>query len=185
MRLLLAAFVLAVTTPLYVGCGGVEEKIVHKPSDNTLAHYQLIFPSAAVAATTETVQLFVFDATNEAQNFTDCLSLVTKRKSSADLPPAPLLLSETESTPCELFETSAAEAPTAGDEGTVELSYGARTFLVVTKRNKQDYFVGCSRADLSTSESTVEVSLTPVNAAIAVPPTTCTTLSDHCASRCQ
>ena len=183
------AVVLAVAALLSAGCSSdPEEKVVHKPSDNTRAHYQVIFPSAAVAATTETMQLFVFDATNEQKDFTDCLSLVTKRKSSADLPAAPLKLSETEATPCELFETTAAgdaKQPIAGKKGTVELTYGSRTFLVVAKRSKQDYFIGCSKANLSTAETTVEISLTPASAAIAVPTTTCTTLSDRCANRCQ
>lgn len=185
----LCASVLAVAASLVAGCASeAEEKIVRKPADNTLAHYQVIFPSAAVAATTETLQLLVFDATNDQKDFTDCLSLVTKRKSSADLPAAPLKLIETESTPCELFETataSEAKQPIGGKKGTVELTYGARTFLVVAKRNKQDYFIGCSKTEVSTAETTVEVALTPASPSIAVPATMCTTLSDRCANRCQ
>ena len=63
------------------------------------------------------------------------------------------------------------------------MTYGTRSFLVVTQRASVDYFIGCATADISTSDTVVEVSVAPISATVSVPATTCATLSDKCAGR--
>lgn len=170
-----------------VACSSSTE-VVEVPAQPTTAHYQIAFPSVNVAVTTETMQVFVFDAAGGAKNGTDCLTLITKRRSGGDLPTDALKLFESEpTTPCDLLATTAASdkgEPLAGKKGVVVTGYGVRSFLVVTRRAGTDYFLGCTTREITTAGATVEVALSPANATISVPTSTCVTLSSKCAAQC-
>lgn len=175
---------LIVVAVLGVSCASSTD-VVKKPSDPTTAHYQVVFPSTAVAATTDSLQVLVFDATNASQDGTDCLTLITKRRSGAELPNAPLKIVESPSaTPCDLLASSAAQKPSPTDKGAVSVTYGNRSFLVVTERGGSDYFLGCATKDISSDDALVEIPVSPANATISVPSSTCQSLSDKCASKC-
>ncbi len=178
----------AVTLALLVAACSSSTAVVEVPAQPTIARYRVAFPSTNVAVTTETMQAFVFDATDTAKNGTDCLSLITKRRSGGELPGDALKLLESEpATPCDLLSTTAASdkgEPLAGKKGALATTYGNRSFLVVTRRGGADYFLGCTTREITSADTTVEVALSPANATISVPPSTCASLSDKCAARC-
>lgn len=174
---------LIVSAVLGVSCASSTD-VVKKPSDPTTAHYQVVFPSTAVAATTDSLQVLVFDATNAAGDGTDCLTLITKRRSGGELPGAPLKIVESApATPCDLLASNAAK-PSPTDKGAVSVTYGHRSFLVVAERGGSDYFLGCASKDISTEDTVVEIPVSPANATISVPSSPCQSLSDKCASKC-
>ena len=86
LRVVVVPFVLGVLA--LVSVAGCAAEVISVPSPPTKARYQISFPSTRVAVAAESLQVSVFDATNGAQAGTDCLSLVTKQKSKADLPKA-------------------------------------------------------------------------------------------------
>jgi hypothetical protein len=172
---------------LVVACSSSTE-VVEIPAQPTTAHYQVAFPSTNVAVTTETMQVFVFDATDTTKNGTDCLTLITKRRSGGDLPADALKLFESEpASPCDLLSTTVASdkgEPLTGKKGALATTYGNRSFLVVTRRAGADYFLGCTTRAITSTDTTVEVALSPADATISVPASMCASLSDKCAARC-
>ena len=178
----------AISVGFFVAACSSSTEVVVVPAEPTRAHYQVAFPSVNVAATTESMQVFVFDATNGTKNGTDCLTLITKRRSGGDLPSDALKLFESEpTTPCDLLATTGASdkaEPLAGKKGIVVTGYGTRSFLVVTRRAGSDYFLGCTTREITSADATVEVALSPANATISVPTSTCATLSSKCSAQC-
>jgi len=154
-------------------CG---EEVISVPSPPSGAKYQVSFASTRVAVAADAIQVLVFDATNGPQASTDCLSLITKQKSAADLPKAPLLLAQTDVVPlCDIL------ADTEGKKGQLpQVSYGKRSFLAVVKRANADFFLGCAEATLTSSDTTVDIPVTQVDETVQIPTTTCATLGDKC-----
>jgi hypothetical protein len=138
------------------------------PSPPSITEYDLRFPSTAVAVATESVQVMVFDASVPGA---DCLSLATARQSGVDLPASPVLLADTGAQPiCTLTQ----------GQGTLEVSYGLRSFFAVSQRQGQDFFFGCTQTDLEADNPPVDVWLAEAKVGTTVPVTTCLTLSQKC-----
>lgn len=157
------------------------EEVVTVPSPPSKAKYQVSFASTRIAVAAESLQVLVFDATNGPQQSTDCLSLVTKQKSRADLPKGALLVGQTDVVPlCDIL------TDTEGKKGALpEISYGKRSFLAVIKRGNADFFLGCAEATVSASDITVDIPVTQVDETVQIPTTTCATLGDKCRRTCQ
>jgi hypothetical protein len=177
----------AVVSPLLVAsCSSTD--VVQKPSEPTVARYHVLFPSTAVAVTTDTVQVFVFDAEDGMNTGTDCLTLITKQGAGGELPGEPLRVSQSEpATPCDLLASANAiesGEPIAGKKGAVSVTYGLRSFLVVARRASKDYYIGCQARQISEANIAVEIPVSQANPTIPPPVTTCATLSDKCAGRC-
>ena len=152
-----------------VGCGSDTDS-----SGPSAAAYRIEFPSTAAAVASETVQVFVFDATDASSKGTDCLTLVIKRKSKAALPGA--LAQSVPAAPCELL---------SGSKGGISgVTYGSRSFLAVTQRGDDDFFLGCSLAEVSDGGPPVEIPLAPAGPTVSVPDTDCTELSEKCSGGC-
>ena len=163
--------------PVVFGLAACGEEVVKVPSPPTSARYQINFPSTRVAVATEAIQVSVFDATNGAQAGTDCLTLITKQKTKADLPKAPLFIAQTEVIPvCDVLSGTKGALPT--------ISYGKRTFMAVAKRGNADFFLGCSEADIGSADALVDISVAQVDETTQVPTTTCPTLGDKCKNTC-
>jgi hypothetical protein len=141
-------------------------------SDPSRVEYNVTFPSTAAAVAADGLEIHVFDAAEADLAGDVCASLVVRRRSDQDLPAA--LVARTDLTPCALH---------AG-QGTLSVSYGSRAFLVVAQRARQDFLIGCAYVDLSATTAPVEIPLALFATTIAVPATTCASLSDHCAGGC-
>ena len=136
--------------PVVFGLAACAEEVVKVPSPPTKARYQISFPSTRVAVATDAIQVTVFDATNPRSG-TDCLTLITKQKTKADLPKAPLFITQTDVSPiCDVLSGTKGALPT--------ISYGKRTFMAVAKRGNADFFLGCAEADIGTGDALVDIS---------------------------
>lgn len=163
-----------------VGIAACGEEVVKVPSPPTNARYQVSFASTRVAVAADAIQVSVFDATNGAPSGTDCLTLITKQKSKADLPKAPLLLAQTDVVPiCDILSTETATGG-ASKGALPTITYGKRTFLAVVKRGTTDFFLGCAEAEIGTADVLVDIQVTQVDETVQVPATTCATLGDKC-----
>jgi hypothetical protein len=172
---------LAALAALAACFGGCKEDVTQVPAAPTPAHYQVSFPSTAAAVGADTVQVMVFDATKADAS---CLTLVTKVKSNADLPKAPIRLAETELVPlCTLLASPADGGAAPGR--LADISYGRRSFLASTKRGTAEYFIGCVEATVSSRDFTVEIPVLPVNETTLPPATACATVGDKCAGTCK
>ncbi len=173
--------VMALLAPLAMLVSACGEEVVTVPAKPTNAKYQLSFASTRIAVAADAIQVTVFDATNGAQTSTDCLSLITKQKSAADLPKGALLIGQTEVVPiCDVFNDA------EGKRGALpEISYGKRSFLAVVKRGTADFFLGCAEANVTASEITVDIPVTQADETVQIPTTTCANLSDKCKNSCR
>jgi hypothetical protein len=161
-----------VTATAIALCGAAllacSQPVDHVASPPTSAQYQVTFPSTAVAVASDTVQVLVFDASATGA---DCLSLVTARRTGAQLPKGAALLLDTGAVQtCDL----------AAGQGTFQVSYGSRSFFAIAQRAGQDFFTGCTQADVEANIAPVNISLAQDKTGTTVPPTTCTSLSEKC-----
>ena len=141
-------------------------------SDPSRIEYDVTFPSTAAAVAVDGLEIHVFDAARPDIAGDVCASLVVRRRSGQDLPAS--LVARSDLTPCAL----------RAGQGTLGVSYGSRAFLVVAQRARQDFLIGCAHVELSATTAPVEIPLALFATTIAVPPTTCASLSDHCAGGC-
>jgi hypothetical protein len=158
MKRLAAALILA------LGCSSSSS------SGPTTGTYTLAFPSIAAAVAAEQVQVLVFDAADAG--LTTCTDLVIARRSKQALPPT--IAESTLVTPCDM----------AAGRGQVSVSYGPRAVLAVAERGGADYLIGCAVQQVGAGNAQVPVQLALATTTVAVPPTTCASLTDHCANRC-
>jgi hypothetical protein len=128
------------------------------------------FPSTAAAVAAEEVQVLVFDATDAGASF--CTDLVVARRSQQALPPA--IAESKVVTPCEM----------AAGKGEVTIPYGLRAVLGVAQKGGQDYLIGCALQQVGSGDAQVPVQLALASTTVAVPSTTCVSLTDYCAVRC-
>lgn len=136
------------------------------------SQYEIVFPSTAAAIATDQVEILVFDT---SMPDTDCLSLLTTRQAGAPLPEAPTLV----------FDSQAIDtcSLTTGS-GTLDVSFGERSFLVIAQRGGSDLFTGCAQTDLEADSATIVVPIAQAGTATALPDTACTSLSQKCAGGC-
>lgn len=168
---------LFVTVGSLAACG---EEVVTVASPPTSAQYQVSFGSIKIAVAAESLQVTVFDATNAQKDGTDCLTLITKERSGADLPGGALRLGQTGVVPvCDIVLDTASD-PAARKGALPAISYGKRTYLAVTKRGTADFFIGCASADLTANSAPVDIPLSQADVTVQVPDTTCATLGDKC-----
>jgi hypothetical protein len=140
------------------------------PSPPTASEYDIEFPSTAAAVSVDTIQTFVFSASTPQ---TDCPSLLVARRTGAGLP---TVLAQTDPVPlCGLLDGGVGQL--------LDVGYGTVSFLVVAQRQNTDYFSGCTLTTLSATSAPVSVQLQQVTIA-SLPPTTCTSVSDHCKGIC-
>jgi hypothetical protein len=161
------------------------QKVEETPSPPTNASYAINFPSTSTAVATDTVEVLAFDATDAIATASDCLTLITKQKSQADLPKAPVLLARTQVTPvCSLLDGTGGADAGASLGALAGLTYGKRTLLAVGRRQGQDFVIGCATAEITSAESTIEIQVQPANETVVVPQTACTSVSDKCNGGC-
>ena len=141
-------------------------------SDPSRIEYDVTFPSTAAAVAADGVEIHVFDAAKPDVAGDVCASLIVRRRTGQDLPAA--LVARSDLTPCAL----------RAGQGALAVSYGSRAFLVVAQRARQDFLIGCAYVELSATTAPVEIPLALFATTIAVPTTTCPSLSDHCAGGC-
>jgi hypothetical protein len=137
-------------------------------SPPTTLTYEIEFPSTAAAVSVETLQTFVFSTSTSG---TDCPSLLVARESQSQLPTS---LAQTNPVPlCNVLSGKAGQVP--------DVAYGPVSVLVVGQRGGADYMSGCTLASLSSTSGPVPVQLQLDNAT-ALPDTTCTTVTQFCAT---
>ena len=148
-------------------CG--EGKVVTVEDPPVPLAYTLAFPSVAVAATTETVKVSVFNGDDPQA----CQELVLKLASGQSLPKS---LAETnELAPCAFAN---------GDPATqVEVPFGAHAILAVGKLEGKRYVVGCTVQGVQPNSPPISISLA-LTGMLAVPATKCTQLSQKCSNQC-
>jgi hypothetical protein len=158
---------------LLAGCTqGVDER----QSPPTTVTYDLTFLQTAEVVATDTVQVFVFDATQKGG---DCLSLVGKRSAGTQaFSNAPLTQSAAAS-PCALLGGDASNAGAV-----VGVTYGPRSFFAIAQRQSLDFFLGCAETDVEPNVAVVSIALEPANATVVVPSTSCMSLSGKCSGQC-
>jgi hypothetical protein len=133
--------------------------------------YEIAFPSIAAAVAVDTVQVLVFDTS-------DCTTLVESRRSGQPLPPT--ILAGPPTSPCSL----------ASGGGSLSVSNGNRALLAIAQypdpvtHQDKDFLIGCVVQNIADGSAVVPIRLTLINQTVAVPPTTCMTLSQHCSKQC-
>jgi len=140
-------------------------------ADPSTGTYTVAFPSTAAAVATDTVKVIAFDVA-DAGSALICADLVLARRSNQALP-TPVAESK-EISPCDL----------ASGKGQLTLTYGPRAVLAVAQKSGVDYLIGCAVENVGEGSEQVPVQLALASATVVVPPTTCTTLSDHCGNHC-
>jgi hypothetical protein len=159
----------AVAIALGIACfGACSSKEATAPSGGS---YTITFPSTAAAVATDTVEVLVFDVA-DAGPADICPTLMSARRSNQSLPAA--LVDATPTSPCDL----------AAGRGAVTVSYGVRAVLAIAKKGTSDYLLGCAIQNIGEGSTQVPVQLALATTALTVPPTTCASLSDHCANKC-
>jgi hypothetical protein len=133
--------------------------------------YTISFPSTAAAVAADSVKVFVFDAADGGAQL--CPTLVIARRSNQALPTA--LVEAPAVSPCDL----------AAGKGAVTISYGTRAVLAVAQKGPSDFLIGCAIQNIGEGSTQVPVQLALAATTVDVPSTTCGTLGDHCAGRCQ
>jgi hypothetical protein len=127
--------------------------------------FEVQFPSAQAAALTENVKVFAFKGAS-------CTDLIKLRQTKQALPAS---AAETALiTPCQLFN---------GAGNTFDLPLNADYALLAVGLIKgDDVFVGCTSEKAFGTTKALPISLTFVSAEKAIGKTSCTKLSDLCAS---
>jgi hypothetical protein len=141
------------------------------PSPPAAGQYQIDFPSVLAAVDSDSVEVYQFDAT---QAGADCLSLMVARSAKAALPAAPALLADTGAVDtCSLTP----------DGGSLGVTFGQRSLLVVTQRCGQDLLLGCAQTDFAVGSGPVTVYLA-LSKIGQLPANGCTSLSQKCGGGC-
>ena len=141
--------------------------------------YTLEFPSTAAAIATDYVQVLVFDA-NGANRDTICGNLITQRLTSPDSltpsvnPPAPA---------ANICQMHAGTLP-------ITVPYGEHALLAIGEKKKgdaatTDFLIGCALMSIGDGDAPVPIALRLVSVNQPVPQTTCASVGDFCALKCQ
>jgi hypothetical protein len=121
------------------------------------------------------VQVFAYSTSvlgaGDASAASACETLVEQSRTN-NLMASPVASSKIV-TPCDLM----------GGKGTVSVPYGNYAFLAVAQTSPNvDFLVGCVEQTISSSNTMVTIPLTLAGATDSVPMTSCTTLSQACAT---
>lgn len=144
------------------------------PGQAVTGTYTVTFPSVAAAVATNKLQVYVFD---ESDGSNQCGSLVQKQKAGAQLPATVVA-----SSPVSIcsFENASSTSNNLG------VPFGTYEVMVVAlDATGADFLIGCTSQTFSASQATVSVPLTFASSQTSVPPTSCSSLSQHCSSGCQ
>lgn len=144
----------------------------------TEGSYTVVFPSTAAAVATDVVQVLVFDVTSAAERSSLCQDLVTTRltrpgslaRSAAPVPSANI---------CEML---------AGQKS-VTVDYGEKALLVVAQRKDErdqlvDFLLGCAVMTIGRGDAPLPIPLRLVSVDAPVPSTSCGSVGEFCAGRC-
>jgi hypothetical protein len=154
--------------PLVLAC--TSGSSASSPSGGT---YTITFPSTAAAVATDSVQVLVFDAGQDAAGVEHvCPGLVQLRRTHQQLPPR--LLEAPPASPCDLL----------GGTGTVTIPYGSRALLAVAERGGRDFLIGCSIENVTQNSELSPIDLTLIDDQTTVPATGCAKSSDFCQHKC-
>lgn len=159
MSTIRASFTFAALALATVACASKQE------SNPPEVAFEVQFPSAQAAATTDNVKVYAFANGS-------CTDLIKLRQTKQPLPPStaetPLI------TPCELY---------AGADNKFDLSLNQDyALLAVGQVAGQDVFVGCTVQKAFGSTKALPISLTFIDNLQKVRATNCTKLSDKCAA---
>jgi hypothetical protein len=132
--------------------------------------YVIAFQSTAQAIATSDVRMYVFEASTLSSS-EPCLDLLSLRESGQDLP----------ATVLEEGPTSACELARGGTSFDVPLE--SLAILVVAETPAGDFARGCALHAFTADDPSVTIALA-LAPGRAVPSTTCTSLSEHCAGGC-
>ena len=156
---------------LLVGVSSCSSKEAADPVPLSVA---IEFPSTAAAVVTDSVQLTLFDASQ------DCRSLITLRKTDQPLPRS---VTNRVSTPCELQSGAALDAPRG-------MNY---TLLAVAQVADKDFLIGCVRETsfgevlplpVALDYVSNDFTLTTIEKQSPGVTTRCARLTDKCAAKC-
>ncbi len=130
--------------------------------------YTLEFPSKQAAIATESLKVYVFDASQ------DCTTLMQSRRAGGVLPTA---LAETAAAPlCDYISGA------AGLE--IELDANDYVVFAVAQRENLDMLLGCARQRVDTATEHTPVVLTLADETRPIPTTNCALVADKCGGRC-
>jgi len=62
---------------------------------------------------------------------------------------------------------------------------GDKAVLAIAQRGGEDFMIGCTTQTVGDGDLPLPISMTLVNLSTPVPPTTCVSVGDFCAERCQ
>jgi hypothetical protein len=132
--------------------------------------FTIDFPTVADAVATSDVQVFVY--TYGAS--TSCQALFEARRTT-QMSPAGSVAQTPMTTPCDL-RTGA---------GSLAVPFGSYSFLAVGQAKGADLLLGCAAQVISDTNSVVSIPLTLEGNTVAVPTTSCASLSAFCDKKCK
>lgn len=156
-----------VATAVVVGCA---------ESDPTGGAYTVAFPSTAAAVATDSVQIFVFDVTDQ-NRASICLQVITTRSA------APGTLAPTQTAaPVNICEMNLGQKP-------ITFAYGEHAILAVGQRKDaqgslQDFLIGCAVMTIGEGDAPLPIPVHLVSAGTPVPVTKCGSVGEFCGNRC-
>lgn len=144
-----------------------------EPSGGT---YTVKFPSTAAAVATDFVVVLVFDVADEKARETKCQDLVAARKRGDALTPD----YPAQNPPPNICEMLNGRKP-------LEVPYGEKALLAIAQRKDSrdqlvDFLIGCTVATFGEGDAPVPIELSLKDVTQPVPPTTCATVGEWCAS---
>lgn len=142
-------------------------------ADPSTGTYTVQFPSTAAAVATDSVQLFVFDvdASNPNARTTICQDLLQSRKRHD---PMSALVENPPVTTCDLLQGAKP----------IAVPYGEHAVLAVGARHGADFLMGCTVQTFGDGNAPIAIPLALADITVAVPATSCNSVSDFCARSC-
>lgn len=164
----LSGLVLVFTASAFgiVACSAATKTVVAPPLDNT---YEIDFLAVRTAVSVERIQVWLFPG--GADNV--CSDLTARLRSGQALPD-PIQTTD-EVGLCDVYNGKAAK---------FTQSFGDYTVMVLAKRSGKPWLVGCAQGTVTKDSGPLVVSVTPFDATVAIPPTSCTTVRDRCSGAC-
>ncbi len=154
-----------------VACSSAEEE--------SRGTYTVQFPSTAAAVATDFVQLLVFDVKSPDQRAGLCEELISARLTT----PASLSPSVPASPAANICEMLAGRKP-------VKIPYGEHALLAIAQRKNaqgqvEDFLIGCAIMTIGNGDAPLSIPVRLVSVNVPVPATTCGSVGEYCAGKCQ
>jgi len=156
------------TAALLAGaCSAATRNVASPPQEGA---YEIDFLSVRTAVSVDLLQVWLFPG---AGADSACSDLTARLRSGQPLPDGAKTTGEFNL--CEAFD---------GKTPRLEAGFGNYSVLVLAKRSGKSWLIGCAQGEVTQESGPLLVSVTPFDATVAIPSTTCTSIKSRCSGSC-